>query len=253
VFNIKRVAAPFASASVPRLSRSERSRQDLLRAARTVFSREGLERASVREIVRLARQNDASIQYHFGGKENLYRAVLAEIVQDLRANMGSVLQEVAALGAQPRPSRAAALTLLQRFISNLFLNFLSRDDIASIGRLIVREQTQPTAGFDILYEQAFRPVHEGLCRLTAIVIGRDPGDIEVIVRTHAMMGQAHFFAMSRETILRRAGWKTLEGENARYVAGLLSEHIAILLRGVRTRRGQPQVARRPAVSTSKDL
>jgi AcrR family transcriptional regulator len=215
--------------------RSERSRRDLLAAARIVFSRDGLEGASVREIVKLARQNVASIQYHFGGKRNLYHAVLGEIVTEVRGTMGPVLGEIAALSSNPRTSPAEARQLLKTFIATLFLKLLSRDDIASLGRLIVREQTAPTSGFEILYEQAFKPVHEGLCRLMGLALGRDPGETEVIVRTHALMGQAHFFAMSRETILRRAGWRTLEGKNAELVAGLISEHIELLLQALLSR------------------
>jgi AcrR family transcriptional regulator len=52
------------------------TRDSLVEAAIGVFSAKGFEGGSVREITQAASANQAAINYHFGGKEGLYREVL---------------------------------------------------------------------------------------------------------------------------------------------------------------------------------
>jgi AcrR family transcriptional regulator len=57
------------------------TRDSLVEAAVAVFSAKGFEGGSVREITQAANANQAAINYHFGGKEGLYREVLKASVQ----------------------------------------------------------------------------------------------------------------------------------------------------------------------------
>jgi AcrR family transcriptional regulator len=59
----------------------ETTRDGLIKAAIAVFSAKGFEGGSVREITQAANANQAAINYHFGGKEGLYREVLKVSVQ----------------------------------------------------------------------------------------------------------------------------------------------------------------------------
>ena len=59
----------------------EGTRDSLIKAAIDVFSAKGFEGGSVREITQAAKANQAAINYHFGGKEGLYREVLKASVQ----------------------------------------------------------------------------------------------------------------------------------------------------------------------------
>ncbi|MGH7972501.1 MAG: CerR family C-terminal domain-containing protein, partial [Limisphaerales bacterium] len=90
----------------------------------------------------------------------------------------------------------------------------------------------PTAGFEILYTEGFRHLHDALCFLVGTALEKDWRDRETILRTHMFMGQVYFFAMSREAILRRLGWKSLEGRNAQLVVDILDEHIETLISGL---------------------
>lgn len=54
------------------------TRAAILAAARSVFARRGFEGASTREVAEIAHVNNAMIYYHFHGKRQLYRAVLAD-------------------------------------------------------------------------------------------------------------------------------------------------------------------------------
>ena len=213
----------------PTPSRADRSRARLLAAAIEVFGEKGPKGATLREISRLAGQNVAAIAYYFGGKEKLYAAVLQGIVREIRFQLEGNMKEVAALQQSPRPSRTEAVRILKDFLQSIYLRLISRNEIAAVGRLLIREQLRPTIGFEILYEQGFRGLHEALCFLVGTALGKDPLSREIMVRTNFIMGQVYFFAMAREASLRRLKWSDLEGENAAWVAGLLGEHVDALM------------------------
>lgn len=216
----------------PSPSKADRARGRLLEAALAVFGEKGLKGATVREIAAAAGQNVASIAYYFGGKKQLYRAVLEAIVRELRRHVGDVVVQAAALRQTQPPCPREARRLLRLFLTTVYLRLLSRTEVVAIGRIVVREQTQPSPAFEILYDQAFREFHEMLCFLVGTATGTDPAAKENIIRTHALMGQVWFFVVGRETILRRLGWRSLEGPNADRVAAIFCENIDLVIAGL---------------------
>jgi AcrR family transcriptional regulator len=55
---------------------SDITRERILKAAERLFADRGYEETSIRAIVTKARVNQAAINYHFKGKDGLYREVL---------------------------------------------------------------------------------------------------------------------------------------------------------------------------------
>ncbi len=206
-------------------SKSDRARAKLLEAAVRIFGEKGPEGATVREIARAAGQNVAAIAYYFGSKEKLYGTVIEAILNELRQQLGEEMRAIEQFRASRERSPREAARLLNRFLAAIYLRLLSRDDAVPIVQLVVREQLGPTAGFEALYEKGFRGLHQALCFLVGVATGRDPEQPENILRTHTLMGQVYFFAMSREAVLRRLGWKSLEGENAELVVSVLEENL----------------------------
>jgi AcrR family transcriptional regulator len=73
----------------PHLSGPEPSTKErLLENAVQVFAARGYQAATVREICQAAGTNVAAVNYHFGGKETLYRAVLWRIFEEHEARAG---------------------------------------------------------------------------------------------------------------------------------------------------------------------
>ena len=222
----------------PAPGKSEQAKLKLLAAALHFFSERGLEGATVREIAKAAGQNVAAIAYYFGSKDNLYGAVMESIVREIRHQMSDVLTETRTWRQGGGKSPAEALRLLKNIMSALYLRVVSRNEMKPMARLIIREQMQPTAGFEVLYHQGFREVHALLSYLVGTALERNPREREIIARTHAIMGQVYFFAIAREAILRRMGWRDLEGRNATMVANLIKEHIEVLITALAGKRTQ---------------
>ena len=84
---------------------SEITRERIMKAAERLFAERGYEGTSVRAIVAKARVNQAAINYHFAGKEGLYREVLRTAFRALTAHHlahaeeGKAASREAALGA----------------------------------------------------------------------------------------------------------------------------------------------------------
>lgn len=68
------------------------TRLQLLAAGKTLFAKLGFEGTTVKQVADLAGVNISLVSYHFGGKENLYRAILLEFGQERLAVANRVLQ-----------------------------------------------------------------------------------------------------------------------------------------------------------------
>lgn len=219
----------------PSPGKGEIARMRLLEAAVEVFGEKGLKGATVREIAKHAGQNVAAIKYYYGGKQELYRAVVEGIVRELRYHLKDAVEKTQRERDAGMLTPQKAVQLLQAFIRSIYLGLLSRRQMLSISRVIMREQTQPTAAFNILYENVFKEIHETISFLVGCAIGTDAASRETILRAHSVMGQIWFFAIARETILRRLGWDDLGGKNAEWVTEIVTEQVQILLSGLRTK------------------
>ena len=62
---------------------SDITRERILKAAQRLFAERGYKDTSVRAVVARARVNQAAINYHFGGKDGLYREVLRATIRAL--------------------------------------------------------------------------------------------------------------------------------------------------------------------------
>lgn len=58
----------------------------LLNAAAKLFSKQGLEKTSTRDLAKESNSNISLISYHFGGKEGLYKEVLREFALEVQSS-----------------------------------------------------------------------------------------------------------------------------------------------------------------------
>jgi len=73
---------------------TEETRERILSAAQTFFSEKGFEATSVRDITTEAGCNVASVNYHFGGKDNLYLETFRSMLTVLRDQRLAVIGEL---------------------------------------------------------------------------------------------------------------------------------------------------------------
>src|SRR5215470_2276143 len=105
---------------------SRATRKSLLDAAAALFAARGFDGVSVAEVARLAGANKALINYHFGGKLELYRTIVREMFTEL-------LSRLEPLRDDPRP----ADQLLRQFIAIVGNTANSRQP--HLSRMMLRE------------------------------------------------------------------------------------------------------------------
>lgn len=170
---------------------SEATRSALIKAAVTVFSEHGYEGGSVRLITQRAEANQAAINYHFGGKEGLYRAVLDAAADALEKESFLDADELDRL-----PPEEALRLYLRQFLSPL----VKRDRVSQYLRLYTWESVRPSAVFKNFVET--RPPR--IFRLAERVVRRflpdDASREEVAIRTIWLAQQPIFFVREAEML-----------------------------------------------------
>ena len=120
-------------AKVTRVSKA--TREKIIKAASRAFARNGYEGASIRAIVAEADVNQAAINYHFGSKEGLYRAVL-------QAALRALMKDDEA--PQNNLAREAAL---RRFVRRQLRPMTARDELSEYVRIFNWETLKPSPVF----------------------------------------------------------------------------------------------------------
>lgn len=127
---------------------SEMTRERILKAAERLFADRGYEETSVRSIVAKARVNQAAINYHFAGKDGLYREVLRAAFRALTEHQFSHAQETKAM---PREKA------LGEFVRHQLRPLLARDELSRYIRIFNWEAVRPTAVYRKLMTEEAAP------------------------------------------------------------------------------------------------
>jgi len=171
------------TAAEPRASQATRDR--LLKAAESLFLDYGYDGTSARMITAEARANLAAINYHFGGKEGLFQAMLARRLDDLHA------ERLALLDADERVAAGRALTC-ERILAALFVPALrlareprrgGKDFLRLLGRAYVDPSPRLREFLSERYAPSIARFKEAFARALPRITPR-----ELTWRLHFMMG-----------------------------------------------------------------
>jgi TetR/AcrR family transcriptional regulator, regulator of cefoperazone and chloramphenicol sensitivity len=209
----------------------EATRQRLIDAALAVFGQFGFDGASTRILADQAGANLAAIPYYFRNKEGLYRAAAQYIVDRMAEQTAPLLNEIErALRNAPLP-RDRALELMHQYTDTLVAILVGSREAEGWAAFIMREQLQPGAAFDVLYEGIMRRVGDAGTALLASIFKRSRNDPVVNLRAVAILGQILVFRNCRQTALRRLGWKEFSAERLKQIQSMIRENIDLIVSG----------------------
>lgn len=146
------------------------TRQRLIDAAAKLFADKGFQNVTVREICKASNANVAAVNYHFGDKAGLYRAVVTFAIQIMLET--NELSQRAGDGLSPEEQ-------LRGFVRVFVSRLTGEGPNAWIHRLMAREMERPTDVLDQVMQQVLKPRIEYLCGVIGAIMQLAPADPRV--------------------------------------------------------------------------
>ena len=184
---------------------SDDTRTNLLNMAIVLFGRHGYDGVTTRRLAEAAAANVASIKYHFGSKDALYRGAIDHVVQTLQPRLDMLLDLVAQAREIARNDPERQALLVSQLVEVALNTFLRTPEIKPIVPFMLRELFVPGPHFERLYQPLSRRLHESLTELVAWVLQQDPRAPATIIRAQALIGQLVVYQIGRAILQRRLG------------------------------------------------
>jgi AcrR family transcriptional regulator len=174
----------------------------LLDVAERFFAERGPGATGIRELAQAAGVNVAAVSYHFGGKEQLYLAVLKRAFKN-SGDIGGVIAECRAR-AHAKGTRAAAEEALGVVIRR-FMAFLDHEGKQARTRLVLREMADPTEALGIICADFIGPSSEALLDLIGLLRPDLVGTRKLRIVAANLAAQCVFYTLSRPIALFMLG------------------------------------------------
>lgn len=216
--------------------RGDDTRRRLIDAALHIFGSYGFEGASTRAVADRAGANLAAIPYYFGSKEGLYRAVAQSIVEDGNREMFPIIARIDESLSRKHLDHDAALTLLHELLDTFSNMVIGSRRAVSWSRFIMREQLQPGAAFEILFEGLMRRIGQSFVKILAYLTGNLTTDPRVAVLAQMVLGQALIFHNCGESVLRLLAWQDFSADKVSLIQGVLRDNVDLILAAPRFKR-----------------
>jgi len=191
---------------------SDVTRERIMKAAERLFAERGYDATSIRAIVAKARVNQAAINYHFDGKDGLYREVLRAAFRALTEQQLEHADEMKAM------SREAALA---EFIRRQLRPLLGRDEYSRHMRILNWETVRPTAVFRKLLSEEAAPFM-GLAVELVRRFQPEADQRTLVAAAVWLLGQCSVFLRNREQLADPPLGLVLDEATVEWLAQLVS-------------------------------
>lgn len=160
-------------------------------AAGEVFALEGYRTATVRRICAKAGANIASVNYYFGGKAELYAALMRLRFDDTQRDVERELSQA-----------GSAEERLCAFVAVLARRMLGEGGPAWHTTLMAREMIEPTAVLDEVVDRMIRPIWTHLRGIVGELLGPRAGEREKDLAANSVIAQLLFYRHNRPVVER---------------------------------------------------
>ena len=191
---------------------SDITRERILKAAERLFADRGYEETSIRAIVAKARVNQAAINYHFGGKDGLYREVLRTAFRALTERQLAHAQEMKGM------SRENALA---EFIRHQLHPLRERGELSRHLRIFNWEAVRPMAVYRKLMSEEAAPFMALAVDLVRRFLPK-ADQSTLIMAAVWLVGQCAIFIRNREQLANPPVSLALDGATIERLTKLVS-------------------------------
>ena len=198
------------------------TRAALLECAEKLFLTHGFDGVSIRQITEATGANVAAVNYHFNGKTNLYREVLAQRLDEIASTKLAILKKL----DEQQPA-ADLEQILSAYVRSYFDSLLTTPDNDRLLQTIYREMGPDAIASDLVATRLVRPIHHAFQQ----IIGKTcPGLDEEYISycVSSVTGQVLHFIRAREIlkIIRNPS------QNLRFIEDTVRHITQFSLRGI---------------------
>lgn len=207
----------------------------ILEAAAAIFAEHGYSATTIRQICSRAQVNLAAVNYHFGGKEGLYR----ETIRYLRARAYESYPTTFGLTADASPEEH-----LRAFVRSFLLRTSFDEKTQEFGTIVMREMVEPTAALDMMLDEGIRSLFGQLVGIVSDLLPADTDAEIVLASARSIISQCLFYLFSRSVISRMSPEEKFGLEDLDRVSGqiLLFSLSALKEIGAQSITALPKVA-----------
>ena len=177
------------------------TRESLMDAAEELFATRGLRSTSIRDIVDAVGCNIAAVNYHFGGKENLYLQVVKRRVSSLREVTLGRIEQLHQHDSPPPTLETILEAYAEAFIEPLVEDGTGRHMML----LFSRELTDSHLAPELLLTEFVEPVHDALGKaIDSACPDLHAEDVKVCIQlfiaqlAHLLRMQGYFASVGRK-------------------------------------------------------
>jgi TetR/AcrR family transcriptional regulator, regulator of cefoperazone and chloramphenicol sensitivity len=212
--------------------RGEDTRQRILSAATEVFAMEGFEGTTTRRLADRARVNLPAIQYYFGNKEGLYRAVVAHLVETMESRVASTTDRVTLALAEEHVARDELISLLCLMLETFasLVTDQSFPDWKSRAMFFARADIEPSPALDQMHDWAVRRIVQPCAALVGRLMSQPADEEATLLRTLAILGQVVIFCNRKGP--RVLGWEQIDKARVKSIQTLVREHTQAIFRTI---------------------
>jgi TetR/AcrR family transcriptional regulator, regulator of cefoperazone and chloramphenicol sensitivity len=212
--------------------RGEDTRQRILSAATEVFATEGFEGTTTRRLADRARVNLPAIQYYFGNKEGLYRAVVAHLVETMESRVASTTDRVTLALAEEHVARDELISLLCLMLETFasLVTDQSFPDWKSRAMFFARADIEPSPALDQMHDWAVRRIVQPCAALVGRLMSQPADEEATLLRTLAILGQVVIFCNRKGP--RVLGWEQIDKARVKSIQTLVREHTQAIFRTI---------------------
>ena len=201
------------------MEKDENSKQKILNSATKLFAHKGFDAVSVREICKEAEVNLCMISYYFGGKKELYNAIIEDLVEKQTQYAKTFLD----LSIEPKTLSKQKQIDLLFMILDKFVDFFYSNISSDLILLLLKEQQNPEFNFK-------SPTFEYLGKVIAVVFNLKEHSKEAVYQTLFIISQLNSPKIFPAFSLHLLGQDTFLQEDIKIIRDNIKFYINLMLK-----------------------
>ncbi len=202
--------------------KEDNSKARILEAATHLFAKNGFDGTSIREICKAAEVNICMISYYWGGKQELYKGIIDNLLEKQIEYSKGFLD----LDKNPRDMSIDECIKLLMIIAEKFVDFFYTNVSSDLIVLLLKEQQKP----DFIVKSQ---VLDYMRSVIARILNKDVNDRLVIFKTLFMLSQVNSPRILPAFSLRLLGQENFSQEDIKIIKENVKLYInAVIKEGV---------------------